>query len=247
MSELSTRIPYIACCLKGGTVYLIPVISTSEKKSSYTSFSDIIICHCPVESDESDDGCIRFVHGFTAGNISIKKWNRQKRKNISSSSSSHRRKINMTHSYEASVDVDVDNVVDQSYQLNDDVLNGAKCTSTVCKVFRKVPILAHSWGAGIMDIYSCEDFGSQSKSSKLNKKHQLMDALYQSGSIETLVLYLRTRNEDQIPVSKVWRDAWHECHKSSIDVDSMVESVKNGDQFQQIRHLLLCVSNGKER
>lgn len=61
---------YLACCLRGGTMYLLPVV---EGRKSRT---DIIMYATPVDS--TDFGTVRYVHGFAAGLAQVKHWNNVK-------------------------------------------------------------------------------------------------------------------------------------------------------------------------
>lgn len=58
---------YLACCLRGGTMYLLPVAENSKSRK------DIIMYATPV--DPTDFGTVRYVHGFAAGMAQVKPWN----------------------------------------------------------------------------------------------------------------------------------------------------------------------------
>mmetsp|Transcript_21338 Transcript_21338/g.45095 ORF Transcript_21338/g.45095 Transcript_21338/m.45095 type:complete len:272 (+) Transcript_21338:1770-2585(+) len=63
---------YIACCLRGGTIYLIPV-----KEPSASGHNDITMLAAPLEPDGDDDGVVRFAQNFTAGMAQVLSWTNQ--------------------------------------------------------------------------------------------------------------------------------------------------------------------------
>lgn len=68
---------YLACCLRGGTIYLVPVVVEG------TDRKDIIMYATPVDS--ADSGAVRYVHNFTAGVAQVKSWQDKRDKDGSSS------------------------------------------------------------------------------------------------------------------------------------------------------------------
>ena len=58
---------YIACCLRGGTIYLVPVVEGKDSRK------EIVIYATPVDS--RDIGAIRYVHNFSAGLAQVKTEN----------------------------------------------------------------------------------------------------------------------------------------------------------------------------
>ena len=60
----------IACCLRGGTAIVVP-IKHAETESSHPN---IFVYSTPFDSAGIDDDSVRFVQGFTAGNIRVKSW-----------------------------------------------------------------------------------------------------------------------------------------------------------------------------
>ena len=59
--------PYLACSMRGGTTYLLPIASRNDAPT------DVPVFLFPEkEDDEDDDEVIRYIQGFTAGNIKIK-------------------------------------------------------------------------------------------------------------------------------------------------------------------------------
>lgn len=64
-----TNGPHLACSLRGGTTYLLPIASKSETQSAVPVFL------FPEKDDEEDGEALRYLHGFTAGNINIKEGN----------------------------------------------------------------------------------------------------------------------------------------------------------------------------
>lgn len=60
----------IVCCLRGGTAIVVP-IKNAERESSHR---DIFLYSTPFDSAGIDDDSVRFVQGFTAGNVRIRSW-----------------------------------------------------------------------------------------------------------------------------------------------------------------------------
>lgn len=59
--------PHLACSLRGGTTYLLPIASQSDAST------DVPVFLFPEkEDDEDDDEVLRYIQGFTAGNIKMK-------------------------------------------------------------------------------------------------------------------------------------------------------------------------------
>lgn len=57
---------YIACCLRGGTMYLVPVVEGTDPKK------DIVVYATPV--DLADCGAVRYVQKFAAGMAKVTSW-----------------------------------------------------------------------------------------------------------------------------------------------------------------------------
>ena len=70
MDTLHSR--YVACCLRGGTVYLVPVITPNKKMA--TPRNHIIMFATPMDSMGEDDGVVRCVQSFTAGIAQVMRW-----------------------------------------------------------------------------------------------------------------------------------------------------------------------------
>jgi len=68
-AESSTK--YIACCLRGGTVFLLPVCPPLSEENEFMQnvCSNVIMYDCPVDLSGDEDGLLRFVQGFTIGYI----------------------------------------------------------------------------------------------------------------------------------------------------------------------------------
>jgi hypothetical protein len=62
------------CCLRGGTVLVVPVISLHQEKkeSSKNCFHEICMYQCPNDFDGDSDNLIRYVQGFTAAYTIVK-------------------------------------------------------------------------------------------------------------------------------------------------------------------------------
>ena len=63
----SSSSQFIACCLRGGTVIVIPV-----KHSQNFSCNDVLLNNTSFDSAGIDDDSVRFIQGFTAGNIRVR-------------------------------------------------------------------------------------------------------------------------------------------------------------------------------
>lgn len=64
-NDLSGR--YVVCCLRGGTMYMVPVVEEDSTNN------DIIMFTIPV--DDGDDGdLVRLVHSFSAGMARVRRW-----------------------------------------------------------------------------------------------------------------------------------------------------------------------------
>lgn len=68
---------YIACCLRGGTIYLVPVVEGIDPRK------DIMMYATPVDS--ADCGAVRYVHNFIAGLAQVKPWQGKREEDNSSS------------------------------------------------------------------------------------------------------------------------------------------------------------------
>jgi len=64
---LSSSSQSIACCLRGGTVIIVPL-----KRAQNFSCYDILLNSTPFDSAGIDDDSVRFVQGFTAGNVRVR-------------------------------------------------------------------------------------------------------------------------------------------------------------------------------
>jgi len=60
---------YVACCLRAGTILLVPVAKndTIEQTRRTRKNNDLIMFTVPVASNGDDDGVVHFVQSFTAG------------------------------------------------------------------------------------------------------------------------------------------------------------------------------------
>ena len=67
---------YIACCLRAGTIFLVPVakIKTSKQIRSPMKCDNLIMFPVSVASNGDDDGFIHFVQSFTAGISRVTTW-----------------------------------------------------------------------------------------------------------------------------------------------------------------------------
>lgn len=61
----------IACCLRGGTTIILP---TKTDESSLVH--DVVIHSLPFDATGVDDDSVRYVQGFTAGNVRARTWGR---------------------------------------------------------------------------------------------------------------------------------------------------------------------------
>ena len=57
---------YVACCLRGGTIYLVPVVEGTNPRK------DILMYATPV--DLADCGAVRYVQNFAAGMAQVTSW-----------------------------------------------------------------------------------------------------------------------------------------------------------------------------
>lgn len=57
---------YVVCCLRGGTVYFIPVMEEQSTAAGQTT--DIVVFSCP-DADPESSVTLKYVQGFAAGNI----------------------------------------------------------------------------------------------------------------------------------------------------------------------------------
>ena len=63
-NDLTRR--YVVCCLRGGTMYMVPVVEKDNTNN------DTIMFTIPV--DDGDDSLVRLVQSFTAGMAKVKRW-----------------------------------------------------------------------------------------------------------------------------------------------------------------------------
>jgi len=64
---------YVVCCLRGGTIYLVPVLENGASNPTLGQ-SDVTVFAVPVDPDGDDDGLVRFVQNFTAGVAQVVHW-----------------------------------------------------------------------------------------------------------------------------------------------------------------------------
>jgi hypothetical protein len=64
--SLNGRGRYVACCLRAGTIFLVPVAKNEIIKET-TRGNDLIMFMVPVTPNGDDDGVVHFVQSFTAG------------------------------------------------------------------------------------------------------------------------------------------------------------------------------------
>jgi len=57
---------HVACCLRGGTIYLVPVVEGTDPRK------DIVMYATPV--DLADCGAVRYVQNFAAGLAQVTSW-----------------------------------------------------------------------------------------------------------------------------------------------------------------------------
>jgi len=66
---------YAVCCLRGGTIYLVPVAEHGTAvPTQEMGQKDIHVFAVPVDPDGDDDGLVRFVQNFTAGMAQVTCW-----------------------------------------------------------------------------------------------------------------------------------------------------------------------------
>ena len=79
-STLTVARRYIACCLRGGTIYLVPVIEHNHHRFQDTTFvheksrNDITMFALPVDPTGEDDGVVRYVQNFASGIAQVMHW-----------------------------------------------------------------------------------------------------------------------------------------------------------------------------
>ena len=76
LSNLDEATRYIVCCLRGGTIYLVPIAEQEESGETERggSENEITVCDVPIDPNGDDDGLVRFVQNFTAGLARAKPW-----------------------------------------------------------------------------------------------------------------------------------------------------------------------------
>ncbi len=66
--SLNGRRRYVACCLRAGTIFLVPVAKNETVKETRTTReNDLTMFTVPVTPNGDDDGVVHFVQSFTAG------------------------------------------------------------------------------------------------------------------------------------------------------------------------------------
>ncbi|KAL3805121.1 hypothetical protein HJC23_003349 [Cyclotella cryptica] len=76
-SSSNDRRRYICCCLRGGTMYLVPVIDNEENSlnnMSSSTIGDIAMFAVPVDPSGEDDGVVRYVQNFASGMAYVPRW-----------------------------------------------------------------------------------------------------------------------------------------------------------------------------
>ncbi|KAL7531219.1 hypothetical protein ACHAXR_003908, partial [Thalassiosira sp. AJA248-18] len=66
---------YAVCCLRGGTIYLIPVAENDTTRA--LGGNEITMFAVPMDPNGDDDGLLRFVQNFTAGMVQVLCWKDQ--------------------------------------------------------------------------------------------------------------------------------------------------------------------------
>ena len=232
---------HVACCLRGGTVYILPFISPTKRIASgskaldgLSSITDhtITIYHCPVALDGNDDGIARCVHGFTAGNVEIKYWNDESRNMYTGSNLNESNDIIHSANFISENEEKSRNYVPQRM--------------TNCSKL-KYPVLVYSWGAGIMDVYSCVGFNRNNDCIHANNTGLLLQKMLKNDSIKILVTHLLQTDRSKLPKTTVWQHAWEESRSGSYSTTFIIEGLMTGNKFHHIRTLLLNIARGESR
>jgi len=74
--SLKTERRYAVCCLRGGTIYMVPVGEPAISKDEMEQ-NDITMFAVPMDPDGDDDGLVRFVQNFTGGMAHVVCWTDQ--------------------------------------------------------------------------------------------------------------------------------------------------------------------------
>ena len=66
---------YIACCLRAGTIIIMPIAKSKTNNQIRTTSDNLIMFPVSMASNGDDDGFIHFVQSFTAGISRVTTWN----------------------------------------------------------------------------------------------------------------------------------------------------------------------------
>jgi hypothetical protein len=67
---------YVACCLRAGTILLVPVAKKGTvKQKKKTTGNLLVMFAAPVAPNGDDDGVVPYVNSFTAGIFQVMYWN----------------------------------------------------------------------------------------------------------------------------------------------------------------------------
>ena len=73
----------LACCLRGGTVFVFPVLSQNKKNKSLNWHNpshtehNVTMYTYPLDSRGNEDSIVRFIQNFTAGYVEVDEWTRK--------------------------------------------------------------------------------------------------------------------------------------------------------------------------
>lgn len=135
----------IVCCLRGGTVFVVPVVPLSNNnddddnnnndEKQQRELNEVVMYQFPHDTDGGSDGLMRYVQGFTAGYVIVKTCGRT---GI------------MDHHREDNDDGDGDSV---GIDTNDH--RSTTIPTTTTHEYRAQPLLFHAWSGGIIDVHAC--------------------------------------------------------------------------------------------
>ena len=69
-NSLSDSESYVCCCLRGGTIYVVPV----RAENDVTDNEDLLMFPAPLDPNGDDDGLVRLTQSFTAGMAQVEYW-----------------------------------------------------------------------------------------------------------------------------------------------------------------------------
>lgn len=246
ISRQQPYIPHVACCLRGGSTYLIPFAppnTTSNGDNNKASEDTMPVTVFTFDTETH----ARYVSAFMAGNLILSSSSSSSSSPSSSEDSGSSKHDNRQSQHTTSTGASHDNT-------NTNTNTSAQTSPTTTPT--TTPVLIYGWAGGIIDVYSCELMELAQATCRPMISHREVSALEEllsNGSLGLLIQVLSTMDDtdpllsqqeyhqqEQSSSSLLWKESRRECRQESL------EGVTANDlllpKFTAIRSLLLMLA-----